>query len=100
MYQAYGTVFLHTAPEAADGGTLALVKDGDWIEVDVPNRKLELLVSQEELDKRKEQWRPPDLGINRGYVQLYIKTVQQADLGVDLDFLRGGSGSEVGRDSH
>lgn len=97
---AFGTVFLHTAPEAAAGGILALVQNGDIIEVDVPNRQLNLLVSEEELGRRRESWTPPDLGIDRGYAKLYIDHVQQADLGVDLDFLRGGSGSEVTRDSH
>ena len=97
---AFGTVFLHAAPEAATGGTFALVRTGDMIEVNVPERKLSLLVSEEDLEKRRAGWNPPDLGHDRGYVKMYIDHVQQANLGVDLDFLRGGSGSEVTRDSH
>ncbi len=97
---AFGTVFLHTAPEAAAGGVLALVKDGDLIEVDVPNRKIHLHVSDEELEERRKQWKPIDLKYERGYVQLYIDHVTQANLGADLDFLRGKSGSKVKRDSH
>ncbi|MEL6864010.1 MAG: IlvD/Edd family dehydratase [Bacteroidota bacterium] len=96
----YGTVFLHVSPEAADGGTLALVQNGDMIEVNVPERRLELLVSEEELAKRREQWQAPDLGYDRGYTQLYIQHVEQAHLGVDLDFLRGQSGDKVKRESH
>ena len=97
---AFGTVFLHTSPEAAAGGVLALVKDGDLIEVDVPNRKIHLHVSDEELEERRKNWKPYDLEYGRGYVQLYIDHVQQANLGADLDFLRGGSGDVVKRDSH
>ncbi len=97
---AFGTVFLHTSPEAAAGGVLALVKDGDLIEVDVPKRKIHLHVSDEELEKRRKNWKPYDLKYGRGYVQMYIDHVQQANLGADLDFLRGGSGDEVKRDSH
>ncbi len=97
---AFGTVFLHTSPEAAAGGVLALVKDGDLIEVDVPKRKIHLHVSDEELEERRKNWKPYDLGYGRGYVQLYIDHVQQANLGADLDFLRGGSSDEVKRDSH
>ena len=97
---AFGTVFLHTSPEAAAGGVLTLVKDGDLIEVDVPNRKIHLHVSDEELEERRKNWKPYDLEYGRGYVQLYIDHVQQANLGADLDFLRGGSGDVVKRDSH
>ncbi len=97
---AFGTVFLHVSPEAAAGGTLALVQNGDMIEVDVPNRKLNLLVSDAELAERKKKWNAPDLGYNRGYVKMYIDHVEQSHLGVDLDFLKGKSGKEVKRDSH
>ncbi len=97
---AFGTVFLHASPESASGGTLALVQNGDLIEVDVPNRTIRLDVSDEELERRRAAWKPIDLGYGRGYVQLYIDHVQQAHLGADLDFLRGGSGSEVKRESH
>jgi dihydroxy-acid dehydratase len=97
---AYGTVVLHVSPESAVGGTLALVRDGDWIELDVEGRRLHLDVSDEELEQRRTGWKPVAAVADRGYVQLYIRHVQQADRGADLDFLVGGSGSEVSRDSH
>ena len=97
---AFGTVFLHVSPESAVGGNLALVQDGDMIEVDVPNRKLNLLVADEELAERRKSWSAPDLGYDRGYVHLYIQTVEQSDKGADLNFLKGKSGSTVTRDSH
>jgi len=97
---AYGTVVLHVSPESAVGGTLALVQNGDMIELDVEARKLHLDVSEEELARRREKWETTNLGYGRGYAQLYIDHVQQAHLGADFDFLRGGSGSEVPRDSH
>jgi len=97
---AYGTVVLHVAPESAAGGTLALVRDGDLIELDVPARRLQLLVSDEELARRRAAWMPPEPVATRGYVKLYIDHVQQAHLGADLDLLVGSSGSVVERDSH
>ena len=97
---AAGTVILHVSPEAAIGGTLALVKDGDMIELDVKNRRLHLEVSDDELTKRKLAWKPPEPVAIRGYVKLYIDHVQQAHLGADWDVLNGGSGSEVTRDLH
>ncbi|HLT72706.1 MAG TPA: IlvD/Edd family dehydratase [Cyclobacteriaceae bacterium] len=97
---AYGTVILHVTPESAAGGTLAFVKDGDMIELDVEKRILHLDISTEELQKRKEAWTPPEPMATRGYVKFYIDHVQQANLGADLDVLRGGSGSEVTRDLH
>ena len=97
---AYGTVVLHVAPEAAAGGPLALVRTGDMIEVDVKERSLHLEISDEELDVRKEEWEPMELESNRGYVRLYIEHVNQADEGCDLDFLVGGSGAAVPRESH
>jgi dihydroxy-acid dehydratase len=97
---AYGTVVLHTAPEAAAGGPLALVQDGDLIELNVPKRKLALLVSDEELARRRKRWRAPKPHSDRGWVKLYCDTVLQADEGVDLDFLVGNSGARVGRESH
>jgi L-arabonate dehydrase len=96
----FGTVVLHVSPEAAVGGTLALVQDGDMIELDVANRRLHLDVSDEELEKRLTQWKPLELGYNRGYVNLHINHVMQAHEGADMDFLRGGSGDKVTRDSH
>lgn len=97
---AYGTVVLHVSPESAIGGTLALVQNGDWIELDVPNRKLQLLVDEEELARRRDAWQAPVPMAERGYVSMYIRHVEQAHLGVDLDFLVGKSGSEVTRDNH
>jgi dihydroxy-acid dehydratase len=97
---AYGTVVLHTAPEAAAGGPLALVETGDVIELDVAKRKLVLHVSDEELARRRKRWKPPKPHADRGWVQLYCRTVLQADQGVDLDFLVGNSGAKVGRESH
>lgn len=99
---AYGTVILHTAPEAADGGPLALVQNGDMIEVDVPARRLHLDVSEEELARRRAAWTKPDMPITGGYGKLYIDTVMQADKGADLDFLVGRRGADIpfNRDSH
>ncbi|MBO0931988.1 IlvD/Edd family dehydratase [Fibrella aquatilis] len=97
---AFGTVVLHVSPEAAVGGTLALVETGDWIELDVPGRTLTLLVDEAELDHRRQQWQPLPLHMNRGYWHLYQTHVQQAHLGADLDFLRGHSGSIITRESH
>ena len=78
---AFGAVVLHVAPEAAVGGTLALVRDGDMIELDVPGRRLHLDVSEAELAQRRAAWRPRPLHTERGYVSLYVKHVQQADTG-------------------
>jgi L-arabonate dehydrase len=97
---AYGTVVLHTAPEAAAGGPLALVENGDLIELDVAKRKLQLHVSEGELARRRKRWRAPEPHSDRGWVRLYCETVLQADQGVDLDFLVGKSGAKVGRESH
>jgi dihydroxy-acid dehydratase len=97
---AYGTVVLHTAPEAAAGGPLALVKNGDVIELDVPKRRIRLHVSDDELARRRAQWKPPQPHADRGWVKLYCEHVQQADKGVDLDFLVGKSGAKPGRPSH
>jgi dihydroxy-acid dehydratase len=97
---AYGTAILHVSPEAAIGGNLALVKNGDMIELDVNARKLHLDVCEDELAKRRLEWRPIDLGYHRGYAKLYIEHVNQAHEGADLDFLVGKSGSLVTRESH
>ena len=96
---AYGTTVLHTSPEAAAGGPLAVVQNGDIIELNVPERKLHLEVSDEELARRLAAWQAPEKP-KRGWYKLYVETVQQAHLGADLDFLVGGSGAEVPRDSH
>ncbi|MBP6850722.1 MAG: dihydroxy-acid dehydratase, partial [Rhodoferax sp.] len=92
---AYGTVVLHTAPEAAAGGPLAVVRNGDIIELDVPNRRLHLHVSDEELARRLASWTAPPPPLNSGYWKLYVDTVLQADQGVDLDFLVGKRGAFV-----
>ncbi|HKW81323.1 MAG TPA: IlvD/Edd family dehydratase [Casimicrobiaceae bacterium] len=97
---AYGTVVLHTAPEAAVGGPLALVENGDTIELDVARRRIELHVPAAELARRRAKWKAPPPHTDRGWVRLYCDTVQQADRGVDLDFLVGKSGAKVGRPSH
>jgi dihydroxy-acid dehydratase len=99
---AYGTVVLHVAPEAAAGGLLALVEDGDPIVLDVPRRLLQLDVPEPELTRRS----PPSTvteafaSADRGWERLYIDHVQQADTGADLDFLVGASGPRVARESH
>ncbi len=97
---AYGTVVLHTAPEAAVGGPLALVQDGDMIELDVAARKLHLDVGEYELARRRAAWVPPEEPTGRGWARLYHDHVNQADKGCDLDFLVGGSGAPIPRESH
>jgi len=97
---AYGTVVLHVAPEAAAGGPLALVHNGDSIRLDVEARELELEVTEEELARRRANWQPPVHPHTRGYYQLYTTHVLQADRGADFDFLVGKSGVEVTRESH
>jgi L-arabonate dehydrase len=96
---AFGTVVLHVAPEAAAGGPLALVKTGDIIELDVPERRLHLEVADEELARRKSEWVPPEAPA-RGWYRLFFDHVMQADQGVDFDFLVGKSGAEIPRHSH
>jgi L-arabonate dehydrase len=97
---AYGTVVLHTAPEAAAGGPLALVQNGDLITLDVPARTLHLHVDDTELARRREMWTPPAPAMDSGYWKLYIDHVLQADEGADLDFLRGKRGAAVPKDNH
>lgn len=97
---AYGTVVLHVSPESAVGGNLALVENGDFIELDVPARRLHLDVPDDVLQQRRARWEKAAPLVDRGYVSLYVNHVQQAHQGADLDFLTGGSGSEVSRDSH
>lgn len=96
----FGTVVLHVSPETAENGPIALVKDGDMIELDVAGRKLNLLVSEKELEKRRAGLADPINQFKRGYARLYVEHVEQAHLGADFDFLKGSSGSEVLRDSH
>ncbi len=88
---AFGTIVLHVSPEAAVGGPLALVRDGDLIELSVEKRQLNLLVEQRELARRKAQWQAPVSQPVRGYERLYLQATQQAHLGADFDFLRGES---------
>ena len=97
---AYGTVVLHTAPEAAAGGPLAVVRNGDLIELDVPKRRIHLHVSDDELARRLADWRAPPPPLASGYWKLYVDHVLQADEGVDLDFLVGKRGAFVPRDNH
>jgi dihydroxy-acid dehydratase len=97
---AYGTVVLHVSPEAAAGGTLALVENGDMIELDVAGRRLQLMVSEDILAQRRARWKPPAAPLARGYWKLYFDHVLQAHEGADLDFLVGKSGAFVPRDNH
>jgi L-arabonate dehydrase len=96
---AYGTVVLHASPEAAAGGPLALVRDGDMISLDVAARKLHLEVDDATLETRRKSWTPPPTP-PRGYAKLYVDHVLGAETGADLDFLVGKSGADVPRDSH
>ena len=94
---AYGTVVLHVAPEAAVGGTLARVQNGDMIELDVEQRRLTLDVPDAVLERRRQAWTPPAIRVTRGYAGIYVQHVQQANKGADLDILVGSSGSAVTR---
>jgi len=97
---AYGTVVLHVAPEAAVGGPLALVRDGDMIELDVAAGRLHLDVGDETLDSRRASLAPPQASAHGGYESLYVTHVLQADRGCDFDFLVGKRGAAVPRHSH
>jgi L-arabonate dehydrase len=97
---AYGTVVLHVCPEAAVGGALAHVREGDRIELDVENRRLHLDVPEDEIARRKADWRPLPPPMAGGYQRLYFEHVLQADTGADLDFLVGCRGNVVARESH
>jgi dihydroxy-acid dehydratase len=97
---AYGTVVLHVCPEAAVGGALALVRNGDIVELDVPRRTLNLQVSDDELRRRRSEWRPSEPAIRGGYQGLYFEHVLQANTGADFDFLLGRRGAGVPRESH
>jgi dihydroxy-acid dehydratase len=96
---AYGTVVLHVTPESAIGGPLALVQDGDWIELDVPNRTLTLDVPEEELARRRAAWTPPTGTYQRGWGRLYVDNVLQANTGADFGFLLPASAKEPARPS-
>ncbi|PZQ46592.1 MAG: dihydroxy-acid dehydratase [Rhodovulum sulfidophilum] len=97
---AYGTVVLHTSPEAAVGGPLAVVRDGDMIEIDVEARRIHLDIPEAELAARLAAWVPNVPVPNGGYAQIFHTHVQGADTGADFDFLRGCRGAPVGKDSH
>jgi len=97
---AYGTVVLHTAPEAANGGPLGLVQSGDRIELDVEARRLDLAVSETELDNRRRAHQYAPVSFERGYGKLYVEHVLGPERGADLDFLVGHSGAVVARESH
>lgn len=97
---AYGTVVLHTAPEAAAGGPLAIVRDGDMIELDVQARRLHLDISDAELSARLAAWTPAHDLPESGYAKMFHDHVEGADTGADFDFLKGCRGSAVGKDSH
>ncbi|MBD3838148.1 dihydroxy-acid dehydratase, partial [Brevundimonas sp.] len=97
---AYGTVLLHTSPEAARGGPLAIVRNGDFIEIDVEARRVHLDISDEEMQRRLADWRPSVEPPASGYARLYHDHVEGADTGADFDFLKGCRGAPVGRDSH
>jgi L-arabonate dehydrase len=96
---AYGTVVLHVSPEAAAGGALGIVHNGDMIELDVAARRLHLGVAEPELARRRAAWKPPQ-PFQRGYYRLYNEHVLQADRGADLDFLVGKSGAEIPKENH
>jgi len=93
-------VLLHASPNAAAGGTLALVENGDMIELDVAKRRLQLAVSDKLLAERRQKWKAPKPPLERGYWRLYFDHVLQAHEGADLDFLVGKSGAFVPRDNH
>src|SRR5262249_24401849 len=97
---AYGTVVLHVSPEAAAGGVLALVENGDWIELDVEARKLHLDVSDAEIERRRANWGGPPKLAERGDSKLYLDHVMGADRGADLDILVGASAAGIPRESH
>ena len=97
---AYGTVVLHTAPEAAAGGPLAVVRNGDMITLDVAARRLHLHVDDAELAARLKEWQAPEAPLSSGYWRLYVDHVLQADQGADFDFLVGQRGAFVPKDNH
>ncbi len=84
---SYGACVLHVAPESHVGGPLALVQDGDLIRLDIEGRRIDLMISDDEMARRKAAWRAPSPKFQRGYGTLYLKHIQQADKGCDFDFL-------------
>ena len=89
---SYGTCVLHVAPESFIGGPLALVQDGDMIDLDIPGRRLHLNVSDEEMARRKSEWVEPKPHYPRGYGWMYAQHIRQANEGCDFDFLEAGAG--------
>jgi dihydroxy-acid dehydratase len=92
---SYGACILHVAPESFVGGPLALVRTGDLITVDVPNRRIHMEVSDEELARRRAAWTPPPRRFERGYGWMFSRHIQQADTGCDFDYLETGFGAPV-----
>ena len=92
---SYGACILHVAPEAFIGGPLALIKTGDIIEIDIPDRKLSVDISEDQMQKRRKNWVEPKPRFERGYGYMYSKHIEQADKGCDFDFLRTDFGSAV-----
>jgi dihydroxy-acid dehydratase len=84
---SYGALVVHVAPEAAVGGPLAFVRDGDLIELDIDRRALNVCISEEEMERRRRDWRPPAPPFDRGYGKLFLDHITQADRGCDFDFL-------------
>ena len=97
---AYGTVVLHTTPEAAAGGPLAVVRNGDMIELDVEARRIHLDIPDEELRQRLAEWKPTVEAPTSGYIKLFHDHVEGADSGADFDFLKGCRGAGIPKDSH
>lgn len=97
---AYGTVILHVAPEASLGGPLAMVREGDFIEIDIAAGRLHLDVADDELDRRRKEWVPPLRKVTRGYEELFLEHVMQPNTGADFDFLVGQSGAEARENAH
>jgi dihydroxy-acid dehydratase len=93
---SYGACALHVAPEAYIGGNLALVRTGDIISIDVPNRRLDVQVSDEELARRRAEWTPPAPRFGRGYGWMFTEHILQADQGCDMDFLQTQFGESAG----
>jgi dihydroxy-acid dehydratase len=93
---SYGACVLHVAPESFVGGPLALLKTGDIVRLDLPARRLDMLVSEEEIESRRAAWQPPAPRYERGYGYLFSKHVTQADEGCDFDFLQTDFGRSAG----